>query len=359
MLTTSTTSLDEYTEMSKAINLFSKISQIETCFYSFNNALLIDGQIYQDSDEIQRHLSLKETETFSLFPVIAEENVYGFVICDATSVSQERIGLTRTYLENIFNDTIGRSMSNHVQVLNPLSTQNISQIRRFALLFKPTLNKLEHGHNPNNPEDLANLSACSTSIKSALEFINQNIKRPLSLEYVSQSVFLSPSYLSRVFKRELNVNFIDYINSLKIALACEKLVTTNEKVNVISKQVGCAQTSYFSKVFKNLTGMTPLTYRRTNHSVQKIYTIPHDLLWQDSDTVYDASKRFFDSHHISYSAQTVNGYPYINQIGGLADSLGDRGWIYTVDCSQPTDSASTIAANSCSVIQWIYTSYAN
>ena len=349
---TSTSTAIKYTELSDSIQLFSKISQINTSFYAFNNILLKGGKVYRGANEIQHNLSLKNATAISLFPVIANQSIFGFVICDGTSVSQERVNLSKTYIESIANDTLGQSLKTHVQILNPLNAQSVAQMRRFALLFKPTLSQIDHHaaiqHNK------ASHTGNTSSIGNVLDYVQNNIRTSLSLESVSQNVFLSPSYLSRIFKKYLHINFIDYINYQKIAIACENLMMTNEKVSVIARQVGCAQNSYFSKVFKNLTKMTPLEYRRNHYVVKKVYTIPHDLTWEDHDTAFDVSQRYFKKLGIDFSIQTVDGYPYVNQIGDLTDS-GDRGWIYTVDCRQPDHSSSAIVSRDNSVIQWIYT----
>jgi len=329
----------DYTDLSDSIQLFSKISQIHTAFYSFNDTLLKDGNIYHGANDIQHNLTLKGANAISLFPVVANNSIFGFVICDATSVSQERVDLSKTYIESIANDTLGESLTTHVQILNPLNAQNVSQMRKFALLFKPTLSKINR--DPRGKAHASTPTGNTSSIGNVLNFVQTNIKSPLSLESVSQNVFLSPSYLSRIFKKYLHVNFIDYVNRQKVAIACNQLMTTNEKVSVISRQVGCAQNSYFSKVFKGITQMTPLEYRRNHYVVQKVFTIPHDLTWQPNDTVFDVSQRYFKKLGINFAIQTDDGYPYVNQIGSLSDS-GERGWVYTVDCRQPTESSSTI-----------------
>ncbi|MGV7716425.1 AraC family transcriptional regulator, partial [Mycobacterium kansasii] len=64
------------------------------------------------------------------------------------------------------------------------------------------------------------------SISLAIDYIQKNIQRPISLNEVAQRAYLSPSYLSRLFKKYLHVNFIEYVNNQKIALAQEKLSLT-------------------------------------------------------------------------------------------------------------------------------------
>jgi len=349
---TSTPTIIDYTGLADSIQLFSKISQIRTSFYDFSDTLVKDGHIYHGISEVQHNLVLKDTAVTLLFPVIANDNIVGFVICDATGVSQERVQLAKTYIESLTNDTLGKLLNTHIDILNPLSAHNVSQMRKFALLFKPTLNQINQ--QIDTSETPPTTTKKTSSIDDILAYVQTNLRNPISLESVSQNVFLSPSYLSRIFKRYLHVNFIDYVNYQRVAIACKYLMLTNNKVSVISRQVGCSQNSYFSKVFKRITGMSPLAYRRKHFSVQKVLTIPRDLTWDDHDTIFDISQRYFKQLDCSFSMQTTNGYPYVNQIGDLTDS-GARGWLYTVNCQQPTRSSSDVVSTDNAVIQWLYT----
>jgi len=350
---TSTPVTINYSGLSDSIQLFSKISQIRTSFYDFSDTLLKDGHVYHGISEVEHNLILKDSAITLLFPVIAADNIIGFVICDATGVSQERAHLAKTYIESISNDTLGKLLHTHIKILNPLSAHSVSQMRKFALLFKPTLNRIDQQPATNCTHPLTIKK--TSSIDDILAYVQSNIRNPISLESVSQNVFLSLSYLSRIFKRYLHVNFIDYVNYQRVAIACKYLMLTNNKVSVISRQVGCAQNSYFSKVFKRATGMSPLAYRRSHAAVQKVLTIPRDLTWNDQDTIFDISRRYFKQLNCDFSMQTTNGFPYVNQIGSLTDS-GSRGWLYTVNCQQPTQASSDIVSANNAVIQWIYTS---
>lgn len=348
----STPTTIDYSELSDSFQLFSKISQISTSFYDFSDTLLKDGKVFHGLNDIQHNLVLKDSGITLLFPVIANDNIIGFVICDDTGVSQERVDLSKTYIASIANDTLGKALNTSIEILNPLTAQNMSQMRKFVLLFKPTLNQIDHGATAKTGN--VDISRKPSSIDDILAYVQNNIRKPISLESVSQNVFLSPSYLSRIFKKYLHVNFIDYVNYQRVAIACKYLMLTDNKVSVISRQVGCSQNSYFSKIFKKATGMSPLAYRRTHAAVQKVLTIPRDLTWHDQDTIYDISRRYFQNLTYDFSIQTVDGYPYVNQIGTLTDS-GSRGWLYSVDCQQPTSPSSTIITADNAVIQWFYT----
>jgi AraC-like DNA-binding protein len=99
------------------------------------------------------------------------------------------------------------------------------------------------------------------TIYKAIAFIRENYASKITLEDVSAYVYLSPSYFSKIFKDEMHTSFNSYLNKIRIDNAKRMLV--NEDVNIIdiSNLVGYEDQSYFSKVFKNVTGVTPGKYR--------------------------------------------------------------------------------------------------
>ncbi|GAB6181252.1 response regulator [Desulfotomaculum defluvii] len=101
-------------------------------------------------------------------------------------------------------------------------------------------------------------------IEKALKYIHDNFKQKLSLQMVSSYVYLNPQYFSRIFKKEVGVSYIDYINKLKIEYACKLLETTNYPAYRISSECGFTDPSYFNRVFVQQMNMTPKAYR-TKH----------------------------------------------------------------------------------------------
>lgn len=359
---------EDYRALAGAVDTFSGITQIETIFYTLDEQLLKDGSLYSGVEEVQQHLDLDSLKIYAIFPVTIEHRLWGFVICNSLDVSRQRIYLSRSYLENIFNQLLEPQFNVAVSVWDALSMDEVSKIRYFdtflrasttddtsvlATPLKTDMNKFSNQDSVFSED----VEGVQQTIEASIQYIENNIHRTISLSKVAQEVFLSPSYLSRIFKKVLDVNFIDYVNNRKMAIASEKLALTKLPISYIANQIGFSQTSYFTKIFKQRTGLTPSEYRHQNTSIQKIYTIHRDMTWKETDTVFDVSKRFFQKNHISYFSQPVNGYPYINNIDNLADSTGERGWIYTVDCKQPTIPSSAVSIKGKSIIQWIYTAY--
>jgi len=85
--------------------------------------------------------------------------------------------------------------------------------------------------------------------------------RDISVESVTTRFFISPSYLSKLFKQFTNKTFIEYLTGLRVAKACELLKTSNRKLFEIAELVGYSDPRYFSSIFKKYTGLTPSQYR--------------------------------------------------------------------------------------------------
>ena len=83
---------------------------------------------------------------------------------------------------------------------------------------------------------------------------------PIVLD-VANHVNISTYYLSKIFKKEMGVNFITYVTDRKMDLAKEMLVNTDIPVLNIALDLAYNEANYFSKAFKKKTGLTPSEYR--------------------------------------------------------------------------------------------------
>ena len=98
-------------------------------------------------------------------------------------------------------------------------------------------------------------------IYEAKRYIDQNYSSSLSLDSLAAQVHLSPSYFSKLFKREMGENLSTYIQNIRIERAKVLLLTTNKKAYEIADEVGIYDPVYFSKIFKKSTGFKPKEYR--------------------------------------------------------------------------------------------------
>ncbi len=86
----------------------------------------------------------------------------------------------------------------------------------------------------------------------------------LTVKYLAENVNLSPSYLSDLLKKETGINTQDHIHYYLIEEAKNILLNTNQSVSEIAYSLGFEYPQYFSKLFKQKTGKTPIEYRNLN-----------------------------------------------------------------------------------------------
>ena len=98
-------------------------------------------------------------------------------------------------------------------------------------------------------------------ISKAVSYVKTNYMRKLTLNEVAQYVFLSPSYFSKIFKHEMNYYFNDYLNYVRVEKSKALLLTERISLVDIATNVGFYDQSYFNKVFKKITGITPKKFK--------------------------------------------------------------------------------------------------
>jgi len=101
-------------------------------------------------------------------------------------------------------------------------------------------------------------------INNSMTYLKNNLSSKLSLEEISQHVFLSKSYFASVFKDITGISVFDYIQKLRIEKACSILLESRDKITEISKAVGYNDYRFFNKTFKKITGLTAMEYREKN-----------------------------------------------------------------------------------------------
>lgn len=101
-------------------------------------------------------------------------------------------------------------------------------------------------------------------MKESISYMNINFKDKIDLQSISNHIHLNAQYFSRIFKKEMGISCIDYINQLRINYSCKMLCTTSYPVYRIAIESGFTDASYFSRVFTRHLQDTPIEYRRKN-----------------------------------------------------------------------------------------------
>ncbi|NMO97823.1 AraC family transcriptional regulator [Paenibacillus lemnae] len=92
-------------------------------------------------------------------------------------------------------------------------------------------------------------------------FIDKNYTQSFTLKDIADTLYVSPHYMSHLFKKELGHSPINYMISRRIEEAKRILCETDRPVHEIASQVGYTNEKYFSMLFKKMTGITPTRHR--------------------------------------------------------------------------------------------------
>jgi len=101
-------------------------------------------------------------------------------------------------------------------------------------------------------------------VGKVVNYIKTHYMGKISLLEIASSVYMSEYHFCRFFKKKMGLNFVDYLNKIRIEQAQKLLRQTDLKVNEICTMVGYSSLKYFFKLFKSQTSMTPREYRLHN-----------------------------------------------------------------------------------------------
>lgn len=239
--------------------LDSGIEAIEFCsFYNTNCKNIKSIERHSNKSSlyalIQKHLDLRNYDKITEDTVAFMENGLKRQLTPAKLISTVR-GVVRILLSS---DIIIKSADQKIgEKLDDLS-EMINSSKTYRDLKDTTILFLKEYTNYTKTR----LSGRSLSIQTALQYIDENYMNKITLEDVAKHVYLNSSYLSQLFKKEMNLPFSDYIEKVRIKQAKLLLKENDYSVNQVAEVIGFSSQNYFTKIFKKSTGLTPVKYRK-------------------------------------------------------------------------------------------------
>ncbi|WP_409346035.1 helix-turn-helix domain-containing protein [Paenibacillus sp. MBLB4367] len=107
-------------------------------------------------------------------------------------------------------------------------------------------------------------------VERVKRFIHENYNRDLNREDVAANVFLTSDYLAKTFKSETGCTIKEYLNEFRIKVAKQMLIESTASISHVAMETGFDTISYFSTVFKKVTGETPNAYRTKHNGVRSV-----------------------------------------------------------------------------------------
>lgn len=101
----------------------------------------------------------------------------------------------------------------------------------------------------------------STYVEAAIRFIHSHYREDINISTVSADLGISEGYLSRMFKKETDYTFTNYLIYYRLRLSMDLLKDCRMKIYEVADQVGYSDTAYFSAQFKKIVGMSPSEYQ--------------------------------------------------------------------------------------------------
>lgn len=101
----------------------------------------------------------------------------------------------------------------------------------------------------------------SKTVQDMLEYVKLHYKEQITLDTLAERLHFNARYLSQLFKKESGMNFVDYLNKVRIDKAKILLRQGNATMDGIASEVGYCDAKYFAKTFKKIENKTPSEYR--------------------------------------------------------------------------------------------------
>lgn len=128
-----------------------------------------------------------------------------------------------------------------------------------------------------------------------LNYINNNINIKISINELSKIFMYDKAYLMRLFKRELNITIIDYVNSIRIYNSIKQLKNSNNNLLNIALNNGFNSLEYFSETFKSTIGVNPSTFRKFLNLDRNI-TLDEFVICTNSITKLNSLNNYIDKY---------------------------------------------------------------
>jgi AraC-like DNA-binding protein len=273
-----------YTLKNAEMHLFETHTIAKQVLLSFNEPILaymLEGKKVMHLNDLAafnflpgESIILPSNETMCIdFP---EANMSKPTRCLAMAISEEKIKDTIAYLNENYSKTDDewRFTNYNFHFTNDLAIQQI--IYRLLYLFtedhaskdlfadfmlKELIIRILQTETKKIYSDKALELSSSHRLAYILQYIRENLDRNLTIKELSNKIYMSESNFHRVFKNELNISPIDFINDERIKLATSLLQDSERKIKDIYMECGFNSLSYFTRRFKRKTQLSPKEYQ--------------------------------------------------------------------------------------------------
>lgn len=152
-------------------------------------------------------------------------------------------------------------------LLKPISKEKLLSTVKLALEVGEERGKIKRMQKIVDPKLMDGVSGdskvLSDPVKDVIAYVDEHLHLTISLREVAGHIHLNPSYLSALFKEQMQITFSEYVTRRKLQRARELLLQTKLPIAEIAESVGFQTPKYFNKLFKEYEGTTPGNYRQS------------------------------------------------------------------------------------------------
>lgn len=253
-----------YREAGKALD-YRYINKSSLLFYK-NMSRFITGKPVVPAnleESIQEHLLHDNEEAFEehILNIISElytDNMYDRGVLLEACI--EILLIINRFLGKYHSREVQTAQSDHNVIGTLLKIDNYEEIKKFISSY---LRKTISGLHTVREKPLG------LAIESVLRYINEHYNENLSLQKLSDVVYMHPTYLSKLFKEKTGENFSEYIMKVRIEQSKKLLQDLSLRMYDVCEMVGYDSPKHFGRIFKEITGITPKDFRKQSKGLKQ------------------------------------------------------------------------------------------
>ncbi len=158
-------------------------------------------------------------------------------------------------------------------------------------------------------------------LRNIYQYVSENYRSGISLTQLAESLFVSASTLSRFFKKQTGMYFVDYVNQMKCRYAARNLLYTKMNITKLAVDCGFSNPSALNKVFREVYGMTPTEYRNLKRGTDERKEMDAKLRLELKQKEKDLNPSFQKPYSSHISVDVTQTEPY-EKCWGRAINMG-------------------------------------